>query len=637
MSRVGARLSRREIARTGFLICVLTLAATPLFGQTKFAPPDPPPGYTPVSIGECKKAQQGLSLSLSTTSSSGADPHWIVTGPTGTVSPYHTTFSSWTALSAMWVQPAQSSSVTPSSAAEGKGPYTYTIWFDLPCPLDSYKKLTLKGLLAADDYGTIYLNTTLLGACSNCAAVPATFGAGSGFKQGINSLSVVVGNDPASYTGIAVGASLSATCTGACKAPTLGMLKICKVAGVGVTAGTPFNFTISTSTSHAVLSVPAGPAPGGTCMIGPSYPVGTQVAVTEAASPGNTVSSIDVAPQSQLVSANLSGGGVTIKVGAGITEVTYTDRRSGFLEICKKGEVKGNFSFMVDPGGLGPFAVPAGACSSAIEVAAGSVTIHELTAGANIIACSTIPAGMQGSCNMPQGSQNSVVTVVAGDISSMTIAFIGNETKACTGPNLVPNPSFETQSACPTGYSQLPLASPWTPAHAGSPDYFHTCAAAATGMGAPGNDFGNQTPRTGQGYAGLNARPVNLYREYIEAPLTSPLVAGRTYEVSFYVSLADQSQWAVNQMGAFFSVGPVPNTGSYVLGVTPQVSYTGGYLQNKSGWTLISGTFVAVGGEDHLVIGNFADNPATPTLTGQGGAYPFSYYYVDDVSANRCN
>jgi hypothetical protein len=418
-----------------------------------------------------------------------------------------------------------------------------------------------------------------------------------------------------------------------------GILKICKVAGIGITVGTPFNFTISTSTSHGVLSVPAGPAPGGTCMVGPSYPVGTQVDVTEAQIAGNTVSSISVAPKGQLVSTNLPGGGVTVTIGSGVTEVTYIDQRTGFLEICKKGDVKGSFSFMVNPGNLGPFVVPAGACSPAIEVAAGLVTIHELTAGANMIACSTIPANQQGPCNNPPGSQNSVVTVVPGDVSTMTIAFITNQSRSCAstiGRNLVPNPSFERQSACPTGLSNLSFATPWKPAHLGTPDYFHACATSGSNVSVPGNVVGSQAPRTGQGYAGIHVGPAyTMYREYIEAPLTAALVAGK-YEVSFYVSLSDQSQWAINQMGALLSVGPVPSAGSYVLGLTPQVSYTGPYLQDKLGWTLISGTFNAQGGEDHVVIGNFADDPSTPPLTAQGGNYPFAYYYVDDVSVLRC-
>jgi hypothetical protein len=221
-----------------------------------------------------------------------------------------------------------------------------------------------------------------------------------------------------------------------------GILKVCKVAGTGITVGTPFNFTVSTSASHGVLTVPAGPAPGGTCMVGPGYPIGTQVGVTESVPTGDTVSSITVAPPSQLVNTNLPGGSVTVAIGSGVTEATFTDNRTGFLEICKNGDVTGNFSFTVDPGGLGPFVVPAGACSPAIPVAAGLVTIHEMqtSSSANIIACNTIPAGQQGPCNVPPGSQSSVVTVAPGDISTMTIAFITNRRLRPLTPEPAPPP-----------------------------------------------------------------------------------------------------------------------------------------------------------------------------------------------------
>ena len=91
--------------------------------------------------------------------------------------------------------------------------------------------------------------------------------------------------------------------------------------------------------------------------------------------------------------------------------------------------MKGPFSFMVDPGNLGPFSVPAGACSPAIQVAAGSVTIHELTPGVDVVACTTMPAAAQQACDKPPGSETSVVTVAPGDVSTMTIAFITNRPK----------------------------------------------------------------------------------------------------------------------------------------------------------------------------------------------------------------
>jgi hypothetical protein len=201
-----------------------------------------------------------------------------------------------------------------------------------------------------------------------------------------------------------------------------GLLKVCKVAGPGIAIGTPFNFAIGASK----LSVPAGPAPGGTCMIGPTFPVGSQVTVDEAVPLGHTVSSITVAPPKQMLGTpNLAAGSENVIIGSGVTVVTFVDKLTGFLEICKRGDVTGNFSFTVSPGGLGPFVVPAGACTPPIEVVSGPVIVSELpTAGSVMVGCATFPAGQQGLCD-PK-AQTSTVTVAAGDVSTETIAFITN-------------------------------------------------------------------------------------------------------------------------------------------------------------------------------------------------------------------
>jgi hypothetical protein len=205
-----------------------------------------------------------------------------------------------------------------------------------------------------------------------------------------------------------------------CRNSQTGILKVCKVAGPGIAIGTPFTFTAGSGT----FTVPAGPAPGGTCVVGPSFAVGSNVTVAETMQPGITVSSIVVAPVNRLLGIpNLAGGSVNVSIGSGVTEVTFTDKKTGYLEICKKGDVAG--SFTVNPGGLGPFVVPPGACSPAIEVEAGTVAIQELpTAGAGMTGCDAIPANQQVACD-PK-AQTSTVTVVPGDISTMTIAVITN-------------------------------------------------------------------------------------------------------------------------------------------------------------------------------------------------------------------
>ena len=217
-------------------------------------------------------------------------------------------------------------------------------------------------------------------------------------------------------------------------------------------------------------------------------------------------------------------------------------------------------------------------------------------------------------------------------LASLSLLYAGS----VSAINLVPNPSFELMTSCPTGLSssQIQGVTLWTAPTMGSPDYFHSCATGASGVSTPANDFGSQTPHSGQAYAGFVLRPVNDYREYLEIPLTAPLAGGVSYDVSFYVSLADASQWAVDKVGAYLSVGsvgPVNNAG--VLSVVPQVvNPVGTYITNKSTWTLVTGSYVAVGGETHMIIGNFADNTSTTPLTGLGGFYPGSYYYIDDVS-----
>ncbi len=207
------------------------------------------------------------------------------------------------------------------------------------------------------------------------------------------------------------------------------VIKVCKVAGPGIAVGAPFTF----GAGSASFSVPAGPPPGGYCVVGTTAAVGATATVSETIPSGTAVSSITVAPPSALSGTpNLAAGTVNVTVAGGVTEVTYTDyKNTGYLEICKTGDVKGNYTFHVDPGKLGPFTVPAGACSPAIEVTAGTVLISEAAgAGPSMSGCSTIPPAMQGPCNPAAGT--STVTVMPGDISAQTIAMVRN------GPRGIP-------------------------------------------------------------------------------------------------------------------------------------------------------------------------------------------------------
>ncbi len=209
--------------------------------------------------------------------------------------------------------------------------------------------------------------------------------------------------------------------------------------------------------------------------------------------------------------------------------------------------------------------------------------------------------------------------------------------------NLVPNPSFETYSPCPISPDLIANATGWSMPTSGTSDYFNACATFASAVDVPNNGFGSQAANTGVGYAGLyNVEMLCDYREYIRVQLTSPLVIGLSYTASMYASLAEESDYASNNIGMFFSTSAsvsttnlpctAPNTGVISPAVIPQVN-SAAVITNIAGWTLISGTFTATTAAQYLYIGNFYNTPSTTTNPGPGsGGTGAAYYYIDDVS-----
>ncbi len=198
--------------------------------------------------------------------------------------------------------------------------------------------------------------------------------------------------------------------------------------------------------------------------------------------------------------------------------------------------------------------------------------------------------------------------------------------------NLVPNPSFETYTVCPTNVNNgEPFQGPpWYIPTDGSTDYLNACANPGN-AGVPNNLFGNQNAHTGVAYAGIGMWFVSfVYREYLTVPLTETLMADTAYEVSFYVSRAENS-CGEDKIGAYFSQTPPPNVGIGVLPFDPQVSSNLGIISNNTDWTLITGCFVAEGGEQYMTLGNFFNNNEM-TLDPACSPAIQSYYYVDDVS-----
>ncbi|MGE0638525.1 MAG: OmpA family protein [Bacteroidia bacterium] len=220
---------------------------------------------------------------------------------------------------------------------------------------------------------------------------------------------------------------------------------------------------------------------------------------------------------------------------------------------------------------------------------------------------------------------------------------------ALQAQNLVPNPSFEAHTVCPKelGKRQLYIEN-WIQPTAGSIDYFHRCS---NTCGVPDNVVGYQEALSGDAYIGITVYH-ERYRVYAQAPLKTPLTAGKIYTVEYNVCLAENSKYAAAALSAYISTDKITGLvetvfecmesvkspeGDYKLvpgPCRPQINNPAeNFLKDNKSWKKISGTFTAKGGEKYITIGNFYGNTKTPTTASPSvGKGLYAYYFIDDVA-----
>jgi hypothetical protein len=189
-----------------------------------------------------------------------------------------------------------------------------------------------------------------------------------------------------------------------------GLLKICKIAGTGVPTGGMFTFVVA----GTGLTVPAGPAPG-SCSQALVFPVGTAVPVTETVSSGTVLSAISVVPAGAGSNINVSGRSVTATIGAGETDVYFTNTAGGvgLLKVCKAAGTGVApltvFGFVMNGAG---FNVPAGYCVSrgTFPVGTGVTITENLYSATRVSAIGVLPASA-GTVNVPNRSATVAVAV----------------------------------------------------------------------------------------------------------------------------------------------------------------------------------------------------------------------------------
>jgi hypothetical protein len=214
--------------------------------------------------------------------------------------------------------------------------------------------------------------------------------------------------------------------------------------------------------------------------------------------------------------------------------------------------------------------------------------------------------------------------------------------------NLVPNPSFEENTACPVtigfqGYSKPLHWEKWNE----SPEYFHACAGSLGGVDTlikvPLNGMGFQYALDGDAYVGLVAfgtggGGVNS-REYVGCQLLEPLMVGTSYDLSFFTNVAfGGTYWsptrACSNMGLLFTMQPNIWTGlNGPLFAMRNYAHLhrAAIISDTANWTLVSGSFVADSAYQYMVIGNFFSNALTDTMHLAPNNEFGAYYFVDGV------
>jgi OmpA-OmpF porin, OOP family len=207
--------------------------------------------------------------------------------------------------------------------------------------------------------------------------------------------------------------------------------------------------------------------------------------------------------------------------------------------------------------------------------------------------------------------------------------------------NLVPNSGFEdTNIKKLRSYGQMEeVSKDWFSATEVPADIYGD-GAKGDKIGIPTNDYGTQEPAAGLCYAGFRAysKDPRMQRSYLEVQLPQMLDRDVIYCVSFDISLADLSRYAVNDIGVVLSDRKIeqPNLGDMIL--QPDVQQkTNKVFQYTEGWEKFCGTFVGTGQEEYIVIGCFGSRSEMTIEKVQrpvgltGPQLSHAYYFIDNV------
>jgi gliding motility-associated-like protein len=251
-------------------------------------------------------------------------------------------------------------------------------------------------------------------------------------------------------------------------------------------------------------------------------------------------------------------------------------------------------------------------------------------------------------------------------LTFLAIVLFGLSSKAQV--NLIPNPSFESNTGIPQNFSEINKCDDWYDGF-GTVDYYSSISTITyqvgnCSMNTFNNWTGNQVPKSGNRYIGIYLRTLlpkygypkySNYFELVGTKLNSKLNQSHIYDFTLNYSLSEGSGILNNQLSAYFSQnqftlsysGFNPNSQSWysnnINNINPQVNNDTTQLLNQDSlnWIPFNGCFIANGNEEYVTIGNFRDGSYNKIIQiNNTFSYPcpgstnpdYCYLYIDDVS-----
>ncbi len=207
--------------------------------------------------------------------------------------------------------------------------------------------------------------------------------------------------------------------------------------------------------------------------------------------------------------------------------------------------------------------------------------------------------------------------------------------------NVVKNAELEAYSGKLKKLGKFYMVEDWDAYTLERPDYFEE-GNIMPEIGIPNNTYGFQDAHSGSHYAGINAfsyDPKN-FRSYLYTELQDPLEKGKMYCVKYYVSLADNSKFAISNLGVYFYKRDIEEfeTKQNVYYEAQVKNNMQKVLKNTRSWEIVCNVYTSIGKERYMVLGNFDSDSETvyekvaPPPGLKTPQIQMAYYYIDDVS-----